>query len=80
MTHAWERSIVRAVGVTKTVSHPYKVHTGINILPKQGSSSYDIRENNVENANLVPALHQDIQSLQWFDCEEIECDLPRWLY
>lgn len=28
----------------------------------------------------LPGLHQDTQSLQWFDCEETEYDLPHWLY
>lgn len=89
MIHAYAISIVRAVGVTKTVSHPYGFQWEILLLKPVGPYQYKnkvyVRTTNMQWTNdishqISPVLHEDIQNLLCFGCEETGYGLLHWLY
>lgn len=84
MIHACAISIVRAVGVTKTVSQPYVFQSNkpyqlphmkasnTNEIVAQVCIDFKHEINSGTSFHILPVLREDLQNLQCFGCEETE--------
>lgn len=82
MIHACAISIVRAVGVTKTVSHPYGFQAEILLLKPVYCINTKVASNRnlrslhkcnqllITSHQILPVLDEGFQHWQWFGCEE----------